>query len=142
MGPEKGRNILVQIGDGVSPPNFTSLGGLQSRTISVNNALVDITSDDTAPHREALTGAGLKTLSISGTGVFKGDFSIQTIEDLAHAVNSNEEEFRLVFENGDTIQGFFHLSTLEFTGEFAAARMYSITLDNSGPWVFTRAPAV
>lgn len=138
MPAEKGRNILIQISNGLSPPTFTSVGGLQSRTITVNNEIVDITNDDTAPQRELLTGAGLKTLTFSGSGVFKDDEAIRRIENLAHNPDSNEEEFRFVFENGDYIQGVFHLSTLEFTGEYNGARMYSMTFENASPWTFSR----
>lgn len=138
MPARKGRNIAIYISDGSSPPNWLRLAGLQSRTISVNNELVDITNDDTAPQREVLTGAGMKTLTISGSGVFKDEASINAIEDLAHNPDSNQQEFLIQFENGVRIQGVFHVSTFEFSGEYNGAQMYNMTLENAGPWTLMR----
>lgn len=138
MAAQKGRNIKIKIGNGGTPSTFTSFAGLRTRTISLNNELVDITSDDTAPWREALSGAGLKTMSISGAGVFKDDAAVNLIEDLVMAAASNQQEFQILFENGDTITGTFHVTTFEYSGDYNGAQMYSITLDSVGVLVMSR----
>jgi len=129
---DKGRNILIKISDGTSPATFTTVGGIQSRTITVNNEAVDITDSDTAPYRALCSGAGIKQVNIAGNGIFKDDAAINAIEDLAFDVDSNEQEFQVVFENLDIIQGVFHVSTFEYTGEFNGARQYNLSLENAG----------
>lgn len=138
MPADKGRNFKIYIHTGGSPGSFVAIAGMQSRSLTINNEPVEITNDDTAPQRELLSGAGTKTLSISGSGVFKDDQAINLFEDLANAPAENEEELRVEFENGDWYQGTFHLSSFEYSGEYNGARMFSVTLENAGTWTFGR----
>jgi len=139
MAAQKGREVLLKIGDGASPATFTTVAGLRTRTVTVNNEAVDITDSDTAPQRALLSGAGLKTLSISGSGIFKDDAAFNLVEDLVFAAASNEEEFQVVFGNGDIIQGTFHITSLEYAGEYNGAQTYTISLENAGAYSLIRA---
>lgn len=139
MAADKGRNFKLKIHSGGSPGTFTAIAGMQSRTLTINNEQVDITNDDTAPQRELLSGAGQKTLTISGSGVFKDDAAINSLEDLANASAGNSEEFRVEFENGDWYQGVFNVVSFEYSGDYNGARLYSLSLENAGTWTFGRA---
>lgn len=136
-GPYKGRSMLLKVGNGASPTSFTTLAGLQSRSVAINNEQVDITNDDTAPLREILQGAGQKTVSISANGICKDDAAFQAIELLAWNTADTVEDFQIVLPNGKTIQGAFHVAAFEYGAEYNGAQTFSITLENAGTVVLS-----
>ncbi len=71
MTAQRGRDLLLKIGDGGSPEVFTSVAGLRATTLAFNSALVDITNADSAGHWRELMADGVKSASLSGSGVFK-----------------------------------------------------------------------
>ena len=72
MGAQRGKDILLKIGDGGSPEAFTAVAGLRARTISLNAKTVDATDSDSAGRwRELLAGAGVRSASVSGAGIFR-----------------------------------------------------------------------
>ena len=72
MGAQRGRDMLLKIGDGAAPEVFTTVAGLRARTISLNAKTADVTDADSAGRwRELLAGAGMKSASVSGQGVFR-----------------------------------------------------------------------
>lgn len=137
MAAQKGRLILVKISNGASPAIFSTVGGIRSRTITVNNEIVDITTSDEAPYRQLLADTGLRSVSISGSGVFKDDAPINEIEDLAF--NGGTDEFQIVFGNGDILQGLFQVASFEYSGEHTAEQTFSITLESAAIFTFMRA---
>lgn len=137
MAAYKGRNILIKASDGTSPGSFTSIGGLRSKGSTINNELVDVTDSDNAPWRALLEDAGLRTLSISGQGIFKDDTSVRRVK--LDASQGAKRDYQIVFPNGDMITGLFMVSTFERSGGYNEAEMYSMTLENAGEPVFTYA---
>lgn len=137
MSAQKGRNILIKISDGTSPGSFSTVGGIRSRTITVNNETVDITTSDEAPWRILMPDAGIRSVTISGSGVFKDEAAINSLEDLAF--NGNVEDFQAVFGNGDMLQGLFQVTSFEYGGEHNGEQTYSLTLESAAETVLTRA---
>ena len=70
MAAQKGSSLLVKIGDGASPEAFTTIGGLRSTSISLNDEAVDVTTMDSSNARTLLANGGIQTITISGSGVF------------------------------------------------------------------------
>lgn len=138
VGALKGRNILLKIGNGTSPQVFSTIGGIQSRSISINNDTVDITTSDEAPWRQFMGNTGMRSVSISGSGVFKNEAAIRAVEDLA--LNGNLQEFQVVFANGDIFQGLFAVSSLEYSGEHTAEQKYSISMDSASIITISKGP--
>jgi TP901-1 family phage major tail protein len=130
MAAQKGRSILLKVGNGASPQTFTSIGGLRSKNITINNETVDITSGNTAPWRQLLADAGLRSAALSGSGVFEDDAAILEVE--AMAFDGSHEEFQLVFGNGDIIQGVFQVTSFQYAGEHNGEQTYSISLESAG----------
>jgi TP901-1 family phage major tail protein len=63
-----GKDILIRPYINGAP---TTLTGLRTKSIKVNNELVDITNSDSPNRwRELLAGVGMRSMSISGQGVF------------------------------------------------------------------------
>ncbi|MHA1835999.1 MAG: phage major tail protein, TP901-1 family [Candidatus Odinarchaeia archaeon] len=137
MAASRGRSILLKISDGTSPGAFTSIAGLRSKTITINNETVDITTSDDAPWRQLLGNTGIRSVSMSGSGVFQDDAAVNDVEDLA--MNGLAQEFQMVFENGDIIQGFFQVTSFEYGGEHTAEQTYSVSFESSANVTLIRA---
>lgn len=137
MAAQKGRSILLKISDGTSPTTFTTIAGLRSKSITVNNESVDITTADDAPWRQLLGDTGLRTVSVSGSGVFEDDAAVNDIEDLAFS--GALQELQIVFGNGDIMQGEFQVTSFEYGGEHTAEQTYSVSLESAARIDFQRA---
>lgn len=136
MPAQKGRAIIIAIGDGATVEAFTSIAGLRTKTLTINNETVDITTSDEAPWRELLGDTGLRSVSLSGSGVFQDDTAINAIEDLV--MSGLLSNFKITFENGDDITGAFQVTSFEYGGEHTAEQTYSMSLESSGTPVLTR----
>lgn len=130
MAAQKGRSMLIKKGDGATSEQFTTIAGLKSTSFAIANELVDITNKDSAGWRELLAAAGTRTVTLSGSGVFK-DSAIEAAV-LADALDSSIDNYQIVFEDGSGFVGAFQIANLEKTGEHNGAVEYSLTLESSG----------
>lgn len=137
MAAQKGRSFVLKVGDGATSETFTTVGGMRTKSLAINNELVDITDDDSAGKRELLAAAGIQTVTVSGSGVFKDSASEETVR--RNAKDQTIDNYRIQFEDGSYFEGAFQISSLEYTGEYNGARMYSITLESSGDITYTGA---
>lgn len=141
MAKQKGRLMLVKIGDGEATEAFTTLCGLRSKTMTINNSEIDVTTADcTTPGgplwTEILDGA--KRVSVSGNGYFKDDTNEATLNTLALS-GDPVANFQIVVPDFGTFDGAFHVSSLEFGGEQEDGVTYSLTLASSGAITFNAA---
>ena len=79
MAAQKGSAMLIKVGAG-SPETFSTIAGLRSSSLTVNNESVDVTNKDSAGKRNLLAAAGVQSVSISGSGVFTDAASETTIK--------------------------------------------------------------
>ncbi|MCG8506701.1 MAG: phage major tail protein, TP901-1 family [Sphingomonadales bacterium] len=138
MAAEKGSGFLVKIGDGGAPEGFTTIGGMRSTSLTVNSEPVDITNKQSGGWRELLAGAGVRRLSVAGTGVFTDSAAETDLQ--AKALAASLDNYEIVFDSGDKFTGAFQVATLDYSGEFNGERTYSLSLESSGPVAFTAAP--
>ena len=80
MAAQKGSAMLMKAGNAGSPETFTTIGGLRSTSLTVNNESVDVTNKDSGGKRALLAAAGIQTISVSGSGVFTDAASETTIK--------------------------------------------------------------
>lgn len=137
MAAEKGRSFVLKIGDGATAESFTTVGGMRSTDITINGEQVDITDKDSAGWRELLANAGVRSVSVAGSGVFKDTASEDTIRTAS--INQTIDNYEITFESGDKFEGAFQVASLQYTGEHNGARMYNVTLESSGAVTFTSA---
>ena len=136
---QKGRLLLLKVSDNTSPGVFTTIGGIRSRTMTLNNEVVDITDSDNAPWRVLLEDAGIRSVSVSGSGIFKDEVNQNLMRTMV--MQGTIRDFQIVFaESGDLFQGQFQLASVEYTGEHNAQIDFSITLERAGEVVFIEAP--
>ena len=69
---EKGSAFLLKVGDGAAMPVFATVAGLRTTQLSVNGEAVVVTSKDSGGWRQLLSGAGVRSVSVTGAGVFTG----------------------------------------------------------------------
>lgn len=135
MAAQRGRDVLLKIGDGGSPETFTSVAGLRARTISLNAKTVDATDGDSAGRwRELLAGAGVKSCSVSGAGVFRDAASDAMVREAFFAQEARN--WRLVAPDFGTLSGPFLIAALEYAGEHEGEMTYAMTLASAGPVSF------
>src|SRR3546814_18039104 len=72
MSAEKGSAFLLKVGDGGSPVAYATVAGLRTTQLSVNGEAVNVTNKDSGGWREVLSGAGVRSVSVSGAGMFTG----------------------------------------------------------------------
>jgi len=134
MTADSGRGFLVKIGDGGNPETFATVAGMRTTSLTLNATSVDITNKDSGGWRELLSGAGLRRMSISGSGVFTDSAAEASLRTKALAgVLANYE---IVFDNGDSFTGAFQVTALDYSGDHNGERTYTLALESSGPIVF------
>ncbi len=131
MTAQKGSLVLLKIGDGTTlTETFTTVGGLRTTSSTHNNQTVDATNKDSGAWRELLDGAGTRSLSISGSGVFTDSAAEETVR--GYAMNNSVNNYELIFGNGDKLSGPFQIMSYQRAGNHNDAESYSITLASAG----------
>lgn len=138
MSVQRGKDILLKIGDGGSPETFTTVAGLRARTISLNAKTVDATDADSAGRwRELLGGAGVKSASVSGAGVFRDAPSDAAVREAFFGQAA--KTWRLVVPDFGTLEGPFLVAALEYAGDHDGEATYALTLASAGEVTFAAA---
>jgi len=135
MAKQLGRSLLIKIGDGAGFEAFTAIAGLNSKSITINNSAIDVTTPDATTPGGALWASnlnGLKSMSISGDGIFLDESAqegrLNTIAMQADPVAN----FELVVPDFGTYSGEFRVTSLEFGGETEGATTFSLSLESNG----------
>jgi len=141
MAKQKGRLMLIKIGDGAETEAFTTLCGLRSKTLTINNSEIDVTTANCdAPGgplwTEVLDGA--KRVSVSGNGYFKDEASEATLNTLVLSGNPFAN-FQIIIPDFGTFAGNFMVSNVEYGGEQEDGVTYSLALASNGEVTFTAA---
>jgi len=141
MAKQLGRALLVKIGDGEASEVFSNLCGLNSKSLTINNSAIDVTTPDCTTPEGALwteTLAGLKNVSVSGDGFFE-DSAAEARMNTVAMQNDNQANFEIVVPDFGTYAGAFRLTSVEFGGETEGGVTYSISLESTGEVTFTAA---
>ncbi|MDO7843746.1 phage major tail protein, TP901-1 family [Sphingomonas immobilis] len=133
MAAESGRAFLLKVGNGAVPVVYSTVAGLRTTQLSVNGEMVAITSKDSGGWRELLSGAGVRSVSVSGAGVFTGSAAETRLR--GNALSGAIDDYRLSFESGETMTGRFLVTRLDYAGDFNGERSYTLSLESSGPVV-------
>ena len=133
MPVEKGSAFLLKVGDGATPPNFTTVAGMRTTLVSIGGQGVVVTNKGSGGWRELLSGAGVRQVSVSGAGVFTG--SAAEVRLKGSALGGVLDDYQLSFESGERLQGRFLIARLDYAGDFAGERTYTLALESSGPVV-------
>jgi TP901-1 family phage major tail protein len=137
MTAQRGRDLLIKIGDGASPENFTSVAGLRATTLAFNSAMVDITNADSADMWRELLAGGVKSATVSGSGVFKDAASDASLR--AAFFNMAVGNFQIVIPSFGTVTGPFKITALQYDGPYDGEVKLSLSLASAGALTFASA---
>ena len=130
MSAEKGSAFLLKIGNGGSPPIFATVAGMRTTQMSVNGEGVNVTSKDSGGWRELLSGAGVRSVSVSASGIFTG--SAAEVRLKSNALAGTIDDYELSFESGERMRGRFLVTRLDYSGDYNGERNYALSLESSG----------
>lgn len=134
MPAQNGRDLLIRV-DMLGDGTFQTIAGLRATRISFNAETVDVTSlESTGGWRELLSGAGVKTAAISGSGVFKDEGT----DERARQVFFDGEipDFQVIIPDFGTIEGAFQVTALEYAGSYSGEASYELSLASAGALTF------
>ena len=134
MAAQKGKDLLIRLGDGGS--GFQAVAGLRARQLSFNAETVDVTNADSSGRwRELLAGAGVRRAAMSGSGVFKdaaSDARMRTI-----FFDGSVETLQVVVPDFGVIEGPFQITSLEYRGDHAGEVTFEMALESAGALTFS-----
>jgi TP901-1 family phage major tail protein len=133
MPAQKGSAFLLKISDGATPAVYRTVAGLRTTQLSITGDTVVITSKESGGWRELLSGAGIRTVSVSAAGIFLGSAAEAQVR--ANAMTGTIDDYELSFEGGEKLRGKFLVQRLDYAGDFNGERNYTLALESSGPVV-------
>jgi TP901-1 family phage major tail protein len=135
MAVQNGRDLLLKVdltGDG----QFETVAGLRATRISFNAEAVEVTSLESAGGwRELLGGAGVKSATISGAGIFRD----ASTDERARQIFFDGEvpQFQIVIPSFGVVQGPFLITAIEYAGTYNGEATYELSLASAGQLQFT-----
>ena len=84
----------------------------------------------TAAARKRSSHSGVRSVSVSGAGVFTGSTAETRIKN--NALSGLLDDYELSFESGDRLRGKFLVARLDYAGDFNGERSYTLALESSG----------
>ena len=133
MAIEKGSAFLLKVGNGGSPLSYQTVAGLRTTQLSVNGDAVNVTHKESGGWRDLLSGAGVRSVSASGAGIFTGSAAEVRIKN--NALAGLIDDYELAFESGEKLRGRFLVTRLDYAGDYNGERSYAMSLESSGPVV-------
>jgi len=130
MAIENGSAFLLKIGDGAAPPAYATVAGLRTTQLSVNGEAVNVTTKDSGGWRELLSGAGVRSVSVSAAGIFTASAAETRLR--GHALAGAIDDYELSFESGERLRGRFLVARLDYAGDYNGERNYTLSLESSG----------
>lgn len=134
MAAQRGAALLLKMD---ISGTMTTIGGLRSTSININDEAVDITNKDSGSSRTLLPSGGILSMSISASGVFTDSTAEQTLRSKVH--QSTFESYNLIVPDLGTYAGQFMIESLSFSGEFNGEVTFDLSLQSSGPITFSAA---
>lgn len=137
MTAQNGKDLLIKI-DMTDSGAFQTLAGLRATRIAFNAEQVDVTSLESAGGwRELLAGAGVRSASISGSGVFKDAASDERARQIFF--DGVTPAFQVIIPDFGTVAGPFQITGIEYAGSMNGEATYEVTMASAGALIFTAA---
>src|SRR5690606_14490556 len=118
--------------------SFTTVAGLRATRISFNAASVDVTNmGSEGGWRELLAGSGVRSASVSGSGVFLNDYTDERARQIFF--DGTIPDFQIVVPDFGVIEGPFQITSLEYAGQHDGEASYEMALASAGALSFAAA---
>ena len=135
MSVQQGRDLLIKL-DMTGAGAFETVAGLRATRLAFNAETVDATSMASAGRwRELLAGAGVRSASISGSGVFR---DAETDAKMRQAFfDAAIPAFQVIIPEFGVIEGPFQITGLEYAGTVQGEATFELSLASAGALSFT-----
>ena len=130
----KGRSGTMQISSN-GGSTFTTIGGVRTTNVTVNNNPVDITNVSSGGFQELLPDGGIQSVEISIDGVVASDAAFKTFQ--ATADDRTLVWYKFSFGAAGTILSKFAVRSLQLGAPHDGAQTFSATLSSSGTVTIT-----
>ncbi|APZ51227.1 phage tail tube protein [Salipiger abyssi] len=145
MATQKGRLLLVKIGDGQETEQFSTLCGLREKTFGFSVNESDATQADYEnPGGQIWTRgvSGARRLNVSGTGLFEDHATLERMRSICIGSGPADTvdavgNFQVIVPGDGTYEAEFHVSQFERVGPQEGEITYSLTMASNGPPAFT-----
>lgn len=135
MAVQNGKDLLLKV-DMTGGGLFETLAGLRATRIAFNAKSVDVTNlDSQGGWRELLSGAGVRSASVSGSGVFRDADTDARTRSLFF--DGQTPAFQVILPDFGIIEGPFQVTGLEYAGSHNGEATYELTLASAGALSFT-----
>lgn len=135
MAVQSGKDLLLKV-DLSTDGTFETVAGLRATRISFNAETVDVTSLESAGGwRELLAGAGMKSASISGSGVFRDAGTDERTRQIFF--DGEVPDWQVIIPDFGVVQGAFQITSIEYAGSHNGEASYELSLASAGALTFT-----
>lgn len=135
MAAQNGKDLLVKL-DLTGGGQFTTIAGLRATRISFNAETIDVTSlESQGGWRELLGGAGVRSASVSGAGVFVDSATDDRARQIFFA--GTVEAFQVIIPDFGIVEGPFQITSIEYAGSYNGEATYELSLASAGALNFT-----
>lgn len=137
MTAQKGKDLLLKL-DETGSGSFVTVAGLRANRLAFNAETVDVTTAESAGRwRELLSGSGVRSAAITGSGVFKDAASDAALRRVFF--DATHPAFEVVIPDFGTVTGAFQITALEYAGEHDGEATYELSLASAGQLAFAEA---
>ncbi|OWU85311.1 tail protein [Oceanicola sp. 22II-s10i] len=135
MAAQNGKDLLIKV-DMTDAGLFETIAGLRASRISFNAESVDVTSlESQGGWRELLGGAGVRSATISGAGVFKDAASDERARQIFF--DGATPDFQVVIPDFGVVEGPFQVTAIEYAGAHDGEATYELSMASAGALSFT-----
>ena len=135
MAAQNGKDLLIKVD---VTGTFETLAGLRATRVSFNAEQVDVTTlDSTGGWRELLAGAGVKSASLSGSGVFKDGATDERARQIFF--DGETPAFQVIIPDFGRVEGPFQVTSIDYAGSHDGEATYELALASAGALTFTAA---
>jgi len=137
MAAQNGKDLLIKV-DMDNAGLFTTLAGLRATRVSFNAETIDVTSlESEGGWRELLAGAGVRSVAITGSGVFRDADTDERARQLFF--DGEAPDFQVIVPDFGIVEGPFQVTSIEYSGSHNGEATYELSLASAGPLSFTAA---
>lgn len=134
MAAQRGRDLLIKL-DPTGGGTFQTVAGLRATRMSFNAETVDATHIGSEGRwRELLSGAGVRSASISGSGIFRDEATDELVRKVFFA--GEMPRFQVIIPDFGIVEGPFQITSIEYAGEYNGEATYELALASAGALSF------
>lgn len=136
MTAQKGRDVVIKLD---ISGTFTTIAGIKQASGRISDGHTDVSSADSvtesARWRQMLAATGVKSMSLSGSGVFKDSAAEAAL--LTAKLAGAAKDMQFIMPGLGTFEGSFVLGDLEYAGNFDGEATYSMAFESADEITFT-----